>query len=141
MRIVFILLFFIVSCEDESFSDDKNIDEEGINFVDDDVLTDADNGVPNCLNLSEDECLSTSGCYEIKGFVANFKEQCWDKPVNVGCAVFTYSCTASISFAYSPVDNKCYLFGSGCIPEGWVAAENNDNSCNYSLFNGDTYCK
>lgn len=119
MKIIILMsmVFLMISCENET--------TEAVN--------DYDALVPDCVNMSVEECATTSGCVTITGHPANAEKQCWDKPVDVGCKN-TAPCNSVISFGYSPVDNKCYLFTDSCLPTGWDFAEEGDTQCDYSLY-------
>ncbi|HNW83395.1 MAG TPA: hypothetical protein PKG52_10965, partial [bacterium] len=95
-------------------------DEDGddVPQEDADVSGDEDAYVPDCGNLSAEECATASGCEKITGSSANAEEECWDKSITVGCKEI-WTCNAMISLGYSSEDGKCYMFSDMCLSANW----------------------
>ena len=87
-----------------------------------------------CAQLSLDECANYDQCELVSGspIITNSSgEECLDSSVQEDKACVDYGCSAepSLTVAHPPEDEQCWLFPSGCLPDGWTTCSDMPSEC------------
>ena len=87
-----------------------------------------------CAQTPLDECASYDQCELVVGspIVENTDgEYCIDYSVQEAQACADYGCSAdpTITIAHPPDSEECWVFPSGCLPEGWSYCTQSPSAC------------
>ena len=128
-----LLVLFMLACSD-SKTDSAEAAEDSSAV---DSAENTDSATPQtvrCAQIPLDECASYEQCELVVGspVVENeMGEYCIDNDTQEAQACADYGCSAdpSITIAHPPDSEECWMFPSGCLPEGWSYCTQNPSSC------------
>ena len=87
-----------------------------------------------CSQISVDECSTFEECEVVSAYPIVLDEngnECVDYASQEAQACETFGCSAepTITFAHPPDSDQCWMFASGCLPEGWSYCDTNADTC------------
>ena len=136
MQEVMIFFIFILACA-ESKTDSAS-DTETTETTDTASTTEttdtAETTEVTCAQTPLDECSNDPQCELVVGspIVENASgEYCVDNSVQEAQACADAGCSAdpTITIAHPPDSEECWMFPSGCLPEGWSYCTQSPSTC------------
>ena len=140
-----LLIAFACSSEDTQKSDTSSETQEEINSEESQETEEINNEENNneetqntdeviCSQISVDECSTFEECEVVYASPIVLDEngnECVDYANQEARVCETFGCSAepTITFAHPPDSDQCWMFASGCLPEGWSYCDTNPNGC------------
>ena len=135
-------MLFMLACNDTKPEDTGGETEESEQEAAPTETEETETGTPEvegreeavCANISLDECGAYEQCELVSGYpvvLNDLGEECIDSSVQEPQACVDYGCSAepTITIAHPPDSDECWMFTSGCLPEGWVLCEGAPSDC------------
>ena len=128
-----LLIAFACSSEDTQKSDTSSETQENNNEENNNEESQNTDEVV-CAQISVDECSTFEECEVVYASPIVSDEngnECVDYASQEARVCETFGCSAepTITFAHPPESDQCWMFASGCLPEGWSYCDTNADTC------------